>query len=330
MIIRPPRDLYPPEALGAAVFEVGQGVYTRKQVQLKGERGLLECTHFQPAKPALPKYPCVVYLHGSSSSRVEALSVLPALLRRGITVFSLDLSGSGHSGGEYISLGYHEEKDVEVAIRYLRESGTTSSIGIWGRSMGAVAGIFRAADDGEIAACVLDSPFSDLETIATEFGQGYFMVPQIVTAIGFEYICNEVQTRADFDPHDVSPIQYAPEAKCPALFCHASRDKIVHPHHVQELHDAWGGDKQLECFDGAHNGERPTWLLDCAADFLAKRLCAKVPSAKLQGVEIHRVLVPTVPNRNVAAQIRPSQLVGYGVKRVPPSQVLNLLPVQVA
>lgn len=44
------------------------------------------------------------------------------------------------SEGEYISLGWHEIDDVEIVVKYLRNTGKISNIGLWGRSMGAVTG----------------------------------------------------------------------------------------------------------------------------------------------------------------------------------------------
>ena len=60
------------------------------------------------------------------------------------TLFAFDFSGCGISEGEYISLGYHERDDVDTVFKYLRERDTVSSIGIWGRSMGAVTALMYA------------------------------------------------------------------------------------------------------------------------------------------------------------------------------------------
>jgi len=111
-VIRPPRDLYALDELGPEKFRLGKKIYIRQDLQLKSARGFLECSHFQPAKHTEAKRPCVVYLHGNCSSRLEVFDALPVLLPRDLTVFSLDLSGSGRSEGEYISLGHHEEKDL--------------------------------------------------------------------------------------------------------------------------------------------------------------------------------------------------------------------------
>ncbi|CAJ1359360.1 unnamed protein product, partial [Effrenium voratum] len=109
MVIRPPRDLYSPDELGPDKFRLGKHVYIRHDLELTSSRGVLQCSHFLPAKGVAEARPCVVYLHGNCSSRLEAFDALPVLLPLDVSVFSMDLSGSGRSDGEYISLGYHEE-----------------------------------------------------------------------------------------------------------------------------------------------------------------------------------------------------------------------------
>ena len=68
-------------------------------------------------------------------------SCIPYIISRDITLFTFDFSGCGISEGEYISLGYYERDDVEVVFQYLRSLNTVSSIGLWGRSMGAVTSL---------------------------------------------------------------------------------------------------------------------------------------------------------------------------------------------
>jgi pimeloyl-ACP methyl ester carboxylesterase len=51
--------------------------------------------------------PCVVYLHGNSSARVDIVRTrsLSALGAVGCSVVAFDFSGSGLSDGEYVTLG---------------------------------------------------------------------------------------------------------------------------------------------------------------------------------------------------------------------------------
>ena len=46
--------------------------------------------------------------------------------------------GSGLSDGDWVTLGANEVDDLEVVIKHLRAHKGTSTVGLWGRSMGAV------------------------------------------------------------------------------------------------------------------------------------------------------------------------------------------------
>jgi pimeloyl-ACP methyl ester carboxylesterase len=198
------------------------------------------------------------------------------LLRRGISVFAYDSVGCGLSGGKYVSLGYHEERDLGVVLRHLRRSGAVSSIALWGRSMGASTAILRSAKDQSLSACVLDSPFADLQVICQEFVGRALPLPTFLMDAAIDAVREEVKARADFDMYDVKPCLAAPKAKCPALFAVALSDKLVAPHHAEELRHAWGGDCGLVSFEGGHNDLRPDSFLIQAVTFLAHKLASEV------------------------------------------------------
>jgi len=107
-------------------------------------------------------------MHGNSSARLEAISQLSLVLALGATIITFDFTGSGLSEGDYVSLGYFEKDDLQAVIEYLRETGTTSTIALWGRSMGATTALLHGERDPSIAGMVLDSAFADLQQLAEE------------------------------------------------------------------------------------------------------------------------------------------------------------------
>mmetsp|Transcript_55280 Transcript_55280/g.131832 ORF Transcript_55280/g.131832 Transcript_55280/m.131832 type:complete len:534 (+) Transcript_55280:100-1701(+) len=282
MIIRPPRSQYAVSELGYQKFRFQDKAYCRQDEQVVNDKGLkLECSHYYPLDSKTSghpreKLPCVVYLHGNCSSRLEAVDSLRVLLPRGVSVFCLDLAGSGLSEGEYISLGYYEEQDLKVVIKHLKASGRVSSIGLWGRSMGAATSILRASQDSTLAACVLDSPFSSLRVVAEELvNSGIVSVPDFLLNMALQNVREEIQKRANFDIEELVPLKKAPLARAPAIFAVAKDDDFVLPHHTERLYKVWGcspQDKKLVTFGGGHNGPRPQWFLDEAATFLVDRL----------------------------------------------------------
>lgn len=286
MIIRPPRSQYDVADLGPKRFRLREGdkAFERIDLQLVNDRNMrLECSHYVPFVPPGTRNelrPCVVCLHGNCSSRLEACDIWQVLLPRGITVFTVDLAGSGLSEGEYISLGHYEERDLKAVIEHLRNSGEVSAVGLWGRSMGAATSILRASEDWDIAGVVLDSPFSSLRVVAEELvhSNSGGAVPDFLLNAALQMVRGEIKTRAQFDIEELSPVRRAPQARAPALFATASDDDFVLPHHTRKLHEVWGEEtvpaptKKLVEFLGGHNGCRPQSFLDEAADFLQKHL----------------------------------------------------------
>jgi pimeloyl-ACP methyl ester carboxylesterase len=112
--------------------------------------------------------PCVIYMHGNSSARVEALPQLALILSLGAILVAFDFTGSGQSEGDYVSLGYFERDDLDCVIEHLRNSGEISTIALWGRSMGAATALLHGERDPSIAGMVLDSAFASLHILAEE------------------------------------------------------------------------------------------------------------------------------------------------------------------
>jgi len=172
-IIRPPRAKYLEKELGPREFVYGGVAFVRRDLTLPNKRGLqLACSFWHRRELSADDggAPCVVYCHGNSSSRLEALTVMAGLLQNGFSLFAFDFSGCGQSEGEYISLGWFEQDDVLTAVEFLSQQPVVSVVGLWGRSMGAVSCLLAASRNLPIAALVLDSPFASFKQLALDTG----------------------------------------------------------------------------------------------------------------------------------------------------------------
>jgi len=282
-IIRPPRDTYDIKDLGPTVFSIENRTYQRTDTSLKNSRGHnLVCSHFEPipSERVSERLPCVIYLHGNCSSRLEAISTLPVLLPFNITVFCFDFAGSGLSDGEYLSLGYYERDDLAVVVNCLRESNRVTCLGLWGRSMGASTALLHADRDPSIAGVVLDSPFSDLKVLCEELVDVYvnFKIPRWVVGIALNMIRGSIKQHAAFDILELAPIRHVENSFIPALFTAAYSDTFVRPHHAKELHEAYGGDKNFVMAEGDHNSARSKFFMESVAIFFFNTLqCDKLP-----------------------------------------------------
>ena len=274
-VIRPNRDKYHDFELGPEKFELKGKCYKRTDFTLRNKKNhKLVCSFWEPfdEEREYPKLPCVIYLHGNSSSRCEVVPEIKYLLKKGITVFAFDFSGCGRSEGEYISLGWHEQDDVSCVVDFLRRSNKVSSIGIWGRSMGAATALMYSAKDLSIAGLVLDSPFSSLKNLINELAKERVALPEFVVRQAIKWIKETIKEKAEFNLDDVEPINYAEKCFIPAFFCHSKQDTFVNIHHCKDLYNLYAGDKSIVYVKGNHNSERSIHFKESVAQFFYKAL----------------------------------------------------------
>jgi pimeloyl-ACP methyl ester carboxylesterase len=110
------------------------------------------------------------------------------------------------STGDYISLGWFEREDLAVIVDYLRQNRRVSTIGLWGRSMGAVTALMYAERNPLIAGMVLDSSFASLKVLVTELTKEYTMIPFFLIGHAIKRIRKTVMQKAFFDMFEISPI----------------------------------------------------------------------------------------------------------------------------
>ena len=108
-IIRPPRCQYDENTMmGPKSFPFCGREFQRSDFVIENTRKLkIRCSKWEPIPANRPseKLPCVIYMHGNSSGRPEALTVISLVLSIGATLLTFDFTGSGQSDGDYVSLG---------------------------------------------------------------------------------------------------------------------------------------------------------------------------------------------------------------------------------
>jgi pimeloyl-ACP methyl ester carboxylesterase len=166
MVLRPPRASYDASQLPASFKSPSGLVLTREPVSFVNSRGQQTVGSLYPAESPPAGNPTVIHLHGSASCQLEGLFVAALVHDAGIGTLALDLSGSGNSGGEVISLGYYERDDVRCAAAFLRSTKSVSKIILWGRSMGASLALWCGGEAIEgVVASVADSPYASVRSI---------------------------------------------------------------------------------------------------------------------------------------------------------------------
>ncbi len=105
----------------------------------------------------------ILLAHGYGATRWEEYYALFA--SRGYGALAWDFRGHGRSGGDTVTFGYDEQRDVEAALDFALMQPGVRHVGAWGGSMGAATVILTAAHRPEIEAVVADSSFPTLEEV---------------------------------------------------------------------------------------------------------------------------------------------------------------------
>jgi len=290
-LIRPPRDNnYTSKDLGQEKFKINSTNFSRTDFTLYNKKKQkIFCSFWQPfdEERILPRLPCIIYLPGNSSSRCEAVNIIYYLLPLNITVFSFDFIGSGKSDGEYISLGYYEKEDVCTVINYLRKTNKVSTIGLWGRSMGAVTSLLTAeylcSDKNniefynEIRAIICDSPFQSLNSLINEYVKKKIKyILQIIINFVKKYVSDIVEKKAKFKIEKIDAIKAIKSFNhIPILFIHAINDNFISVENSKNLYNEYKGKKEIILFDGNHNSPRPIHIFQIVSLFIYENLDLK-------------------------------------------------------
>jgi alpha-beta hydrolase superfamily lysophospholipase len=211
----------------------------------------------------------VVVFHGHADSKGGLLRTAAVFRRMGQSTLLVDFYGSGGSGGNETSIGFHESTDVVNAFRYAQGLSRGEPIVLYGESMGAAA-ILKAIHDEalEPAAIVLASPFDRLlRTVShrfTDMGAPAFPGAELLVFWG--------GLEEGFDGFRFNPVDYAADVRCPSLLLSGGRDPFVRPSEAEEIFDRLPPPKRFKIIDGAGHEDllkaRPDEWKEAVSSFL--------------------------------------------------------------
>jgi dipeptidyl aminopeptidase/acylaminoacyl peptidase len=201
------------------------------------------------------KVPAIVICHGLGANKSDFTDLAVFLVRRGYLVLTFDFRAHGDSEGSRTSLGYHEQKDVNAALRYLsaRPEVDQGRIGIFGFSLGGSTAILTAAETGNFRAIAADSAFTSLRDQARQAITGYYHLPAFpfvnLSVIGYELY---FQTRvSNIDPESV----IGAIAPAPVLIIAGEGDDMIPAGNGRRLFQAAKEPKELWIIPvGGHGG----------------------------------------------------------------------------
>ncbi len=208
--------------------------------------------------PGRESGPTVIMVHGITSNRASdnALGVAKRLREHGYNLLLFDQRAHGESGGERISGGYHERRDLGGAIDFLKSRGVPeSSMGVLGVSMGAGTTLLTLPGEPGIRAAVLDSPYATADDlIAFEIARATFC-PQWAAPIFIPGAKVFTRTLYDINVDALTPERSAAELDYPVLIIHGTADTRVPYQHGLRVHAAAPEGSVLWSLDGVDHAD---------------------------------------------------------------------------
>jgi pimeloyl-ACP methyl ester carboxylesterase len=266
VIIRPPRARYALESLTPICYDYPQPPIPLIPLAFKNRSGvnLFGSFYISGAFNNEQVHRCVIYLHGNVGSQQEGRFIVPYLAPRGISVFCFDFSGSGRSGGDFVTLGHSEQFDILDSIDFLNRHFEVTDFILWGRSMGAASALLAAPLHSLIKGIIVDSAYSSLNQLFAALARKT-RIPRLLRSLAISWIKKEVQQRAHFDCNKINPARVGRNARVPLLLGHAADDAFIPYAHALKIFAEYGGeDKEMMTLTGGHNGTRdPSWIMKC-------------------------------------------------------------------
>jgi dipeptidyl aminopeptidase/acylaminoacyl peptidase len=188
--------------------------------------------------PAHPNGAGVIALHGVGDNRGGMLGHVDFLLGAGYTVLAPDCRGHGASGGDVITFGVREARDLEPWESFLLASPNVERIYGIGQSMGASILLESLAQPTRLRAVVADCPFASFHEIACERLAQRGTVGRLISHpfvdLGFVY----VRLRYGVSLWSDSPLDAVHATRVPILLIHGALDTNITPTHSRQLHAA--------------------------------------------------------------------------------------------
>ena len=197
-------------------------IYTKDGLQLNGYKIYSELNEVKGT---------VIFLHGIRAYKEHFLPMCKLLSKKGFNSVIIDLRGHGESGGTYCSFGYYEKYDiVSLMDQLILDKRLGENIGVWGQSLGGAIAIQTMAIDKRIKFGIIESTFSDLNIVSTEYLKRLLGVENKLFS---DYLLNRAYAIAALEIEEVVPKESVKNITHPILLVHGTEDKRINIYHAK-------------------------------------------------------------------------------------------------
>jgi len=168
---------------------------------------------------------CVVLVHGYGDAKVGAIAWAPMWHSLGYHVLAIDLRAHGESDGRQTTAGYFERHDLNQILDQLRAArpNDTHKLVLFGISLGAAVALATAQMRDDIAALILECPFTQYSHAV----RAHAMVQNMPARFLIPLVLKLTQKLSGASFNEVKPIDLIATVSCPLLLISAADDPFA-------------------------------------------------------------------------------------------------------
>lgn len=241
----------PPKRLPLTIFPKTFG-FQHENVEFASKDGTQLRGWLIPAATATER--SLVLCHGWGDNKGDLLQ-RTEFLRAKHNLFYFDFRSHGDSEGTKTSLCGPEIWDVAAALACLRRARPEwmRRLGVFGYSMGSAAGIWLTANNPEIKALVVESPFWSFNGVLYQWANNAYHIPYYPVLPTIYLMC---RLRLGMNPEPLSPIhQIGRIRERPILILSGERDELMLPDTVERVFEKAHEPKELWMIPAAGHGK---------------------------------------------------------------------------
>jgi len=168
----------------------------------------------------------IIFCHGWGTNKGEILKDTHFLSEQGFNLFYFDFRASGDSKGDISSVGYLEIRDLDGAVKFLRNFKQKESecLSLYGCSMGGSVAVYGARHYPEIKCLLSESTFLSYKNVVKNWSWNRLKVPYFPMVMMTLYF---VRRKLKVDSDLYSPLYNITDVKLPCLFINGDNDDLV-------------------------------------------------------------------------------------------------------
>jgi hypothetical protein len=270
-LVCPYKHKYALESLGPHIQCWNNTTYRRQDENFRNSLGnQIEYTLFFNDEKTPETDFFLIYLHTHGGCRLEGYHMLRHCGKFGFGLCILDFSGSGHSEGDFISLGHFEQHDLVQLTSILQEKHGITNYAVWGRSMGASTAMLAYPNISPFV-MILDSPFTSVNRVYRCAVKKHISLPNFMIDMVYAFAAKEVKKRFNFDIDAITPFDNGSKIRVPTVLIGTPEDQITEYSELLELYEIIqlpGIQKVIVQCQGSHTDDRDEQTLDSSMQFI--------------------------------------------------------------